>query len=43
MEDLSGLGLTANDLAPNGRAAARWEEISAALLGRATKGIKVLR
>jgi hypothetical protein len=43
MEDLSGTGLTANDLAPNGRAAAQWEEISSALLNRATKGMKVLR
>ena len=43
MEDLSGMGLTANDLAPNGQAAARWEEISTALLSRATKGMKVLR
>jgi hypothetical protein len=43
MEDLSATGLTANDLAPNGRAAAQWEEISSALLNRATKGMKVLR
>nr|MBA3570468.1 hypothetical protein [Pyrinomonadaceae bacterium] len=27
IEDLSGLGLTAADLAPDGRAAARWEDI----------------
>ncbi|MGH9767650.1 MAG: hypothetical protein ACREAB_09485 [Blastocatellia bacterium] len=43
MEDLSGMGLTANDLAPNGRATAQWEDISTALLSRATKGMKVLR
>jgi hypothetical protein len=43
MEDLSGMGLTADDLAPNGRAAAQWKEISTAHLHRATKGMKVLR
>lgn len=43
MEDLSRMGLTANDLTPNGRAAAQWEDISTALLSRATKGMKVLR
>ena len=41
MEDLSGMGLTANDLAPNGRAAARWDELSRGLLERATRGMKV--
>ncbi|MBA3256953.1 MAG: hypothetical protein H0T64_09940 [Pyrinomonadaceae bacterium] len=43
IEDLSGLGLTAADLAPDGRAAARWEEISRGLLERAQKGLKVVR
>lgn len=43
MEDLSGLGLTAADLAPDGRAAARWEEISRGLLERAQKGMRVVR
>jgi hypothetical protein len=43
MEDLSGMGLTASDLAPNGKAAAQWEQISPGLLSRATKGMSVLR
>ncbi|HKS40174.1 MAG TPA: hypothetical protein VJX74_06135 [Blastocatellia bacterium] len=43
MEDLSGMGLTANDLAPNGSAIARWDEISSGLLERAMKGMKILR
>jgi len=43
MEDLSGLGLTAADLAPDGRAAPRWKEISRGLLERAQKGMKVVR
>jgi hypothetical protein len=43
MEDLSGLGLTALDLAPGGRAVARWEEVSKDLLERAQKGLKVDR
>jgi hypothetical protein len=43
MEDLSGMGLTANDLAPNGPAIARWDEISSGLLERAMKGMKILR
>ncbi|HVF91134.1 MAG TPA: hypothetical protein VNH22_13800 [Blastocatellia bacterium] len=42
MEDLSGMGLTAADLYPNGRAASRWEEISKGLLERALKGIEIL-
>lgn len=42
-EDLSGLGLTAAALAPNGGAAARWGEISAGILERAQKGMKVVR
>lgn len=43
MEDLSGTGLTAADLAEGGRAAARWEEISNGLLERAVKGMKIQR
>jgi hypothetical protein len=42
MEDLSGRGLTAADLSPNGRAASQWDEISKGLLERALKGIEVL-
>jgi hypothetical protein len=43
MEDLSGMGLTAADLAEGGRAAARWDEISKGLLERAVKGLKIQR
>ncbi|HZI87225.1 MAG TPA: hypothetical protein VFD48_10345 [Pyrinomonadaceae bacterium] len=43
IEDLSKTGLTAADLAPNGRAAARWEEMSNGLLERAQKGMKIER
>jgi len=43
MEDLSGMGLTAADLAASGRAAARWDEISTGLLDRAVKGLKIQR
>jgi hypothetical protein len=43
MEDLSGMGLTAADLAEGGRAAAQWGEISNGLLERAVKGMKIHR
>jgi hypothetical protein len=43
IEDLSGHGLTASDLARDGRAVARWEGISKDLLERAQKGLKVER
>jgi len=43
LEDLSRSGLTAADLAPQGRAAARWPELSNQLLQRATKGMKISR
>ncbi len=43
MENLSGLGLTAADLGPDGRAASRWVKISRGLLERAQKGIRVIR
>lgn len=41
LEDLSGTGLTAADLSPQGRAAAQWPELSTKLRERALKGIKV--
>jgi hypothetical protein len=43
MEDLSGRGLTAADLAEGGRAAAQWNEISNGLLDRAVNGMKIQR
>jgi len=42
MEDLNGTGFTAADLAPGGRAASRWDEMSKGLLERAVKGIEIL-
>jgi hypothetical protein len=41
LEDLSRWGLTASDVSPGGRAAGQWEEMTKALLTRATKGFKV--
>jgi hypothetical protein len=41
VENLDGTGITAADLAPNGSAAARWEEMRKGLLERATKGVKI--
>ena len=43
IEDLSGTGLTAADLAPGGPAAVRWEEMSNRLLERAQQGMKIVR
>lgn len=43
MEDLSGMSLTAAELAAGGSAAPRWEEISKGLLERAIKGLAVSR
>ena len=43
LEDLSAMNLVAADFAENGRAAARWNEVSAALLERAVKGMKLSR
>ena len=43
IEDLAGMKLTAQDLAPGGAAAARWEEISRGLLERAVSGIAISR
>jgi hypothetical protein len=43
LEDLGGTGLTAADLAPNGRARERWEEIQKGLLKRVMEGLKISR
>lgn len=43
VEDLSGAALTAADLSPGGKAAARWEQEANDLLERAVKGIKISR
>ena len=43
LEDLSRLKLTAADLAEGGKAAGEWEKISAGLLERATKNMKISR
>lgn len=43
LEDLGWTGLTAADLSPNGKAAARWEQMAKDLLERAVKGIKISR
>jgi hypothetical protein len=43
LEDLSPMKLSAADLAPGGKNASEWEKISAELLDRAVKNIKVLR
>jgi hypothetical protein len=43
IEDMSGMGLMAADVAAEGRAAARWDEISKGLLHRAMKYIKISR
>jgi hypothetical protein len=43
LEDMSGTGLTAADLAKGGRAEAKWSEVSDALLARARKDLEVLR
>lgn len=41
LEDLSGMKLTAADLASEGSAATRWEDVSKGLLERAKKGMEV--
>ncbi|MEK6333779.1 MAG: hypothetical protein AABM67_02460 [Acidobacteriota bacterium] len=41
IEDLSALGFTAADLAPDGKAAAKWTEVSQRLLDRALKGMQI--
>jgi hypothetical protein len=43
LEDLSALGVTAADLAPGGKAAAKWGDISQGLLVRAVKGMQISR
>jgi hypothetical protein len=43
LEDLSGMGLTAADLAEGGSAAQRWGEVSTGLLERAVNGMKIQR
>ena len=43
VEDLSPMNLTAADLGKGGKAADQWNEISAALLERATKNMKITR
>jgi hypothetical protein len=43
LEDLTPMNLTADDLAPGGKAADKWEAISAGLLERATKNMKLSR
>jgi hypothetical protein len=43
LEDLSGMRLTAADLAKGGAAAARWDDVSKGLLDRAIKGMKISR
>lgn len=41
LEDLSGLGLTAADVNKGGKAEAKWSEISAGLLARAQRDLKI--
>jgi hypothetical protein len=41
LEDLGGTGLTAADLTGQGKDAARWPDVSAQLLKRATKGMQI--
>ena len=43
LEDLTPLKLTAADLAPGGQSAREWEKVSAGLLERATKNMKLSR
>ena len=43
LEDLSPMKITAADVAPGGKAAARWDQISKGLLERATKNMKLSR
>lgn len=43
IEDLSAAGLTAADLAPGGRAAGRWPQLSKDLLKRALDGLEISR
>ena len=43
MEDLAAMKLTAKELAPDGRAAAQWDDIAKGLLERAVKGMEISR
>lgn len=43
LEDMSGLGLTAADLSPGGRATAQWEQVSKDLLERTLKQMQLVR
>lgn len=43
LEDLTPMKLTAADLAPDGKSAGEWEKVSAGLLDRATKSMKLSR
>jgi hypothetical protein len=43
LEDLSALEVTAADLVPGGKAAAKWSDISQGLLDRALKGMQISR
>jgi hypothetical protein len=43
LEDLSAMGLTAADLAKDGKAAARWDQISKELLERSLKNMEMSR
>ena len=43
IEDLSGTGLTAADLAEGGSARARWNEMAEGLLDRALKNMKIIK
>ena len=43
LEDLTPMKLTAADLAPGGKAASEWDKVSAGLLERATKNMKLSR
>ncbi len=41
LEDMTALGLTSADVAKGGKAEAKWNEISDALLARAQKGLTI--
>ena len=43
MEALAAMKLTAKEFAPDGRAAAQWDDIAKGLLDRAAKGMEVTR
>jgi hypothetical protein len=43
LEDLSGTGMTVDDLTPEGKPSAKWQAVSNSLLDRARKNIKLER